>query len=45
MHEMIGKKPRAREWRGLSSQRSLCRAAKFKEVLFVAVRLSTVVMT
>jgi hypothetical protein len=36
------KKPRAREWRGLSLQRSLCRAAKFKELLFVVTKADSI---
>jgi hypothetical protein len=34
----LTRKPRAREWRGLSSQRSLSRVAKFKELFIVTVR-------
>ena len=43
MHKMIEKKPRAHERRGLSLQRSLRGAAKFKERLFVFPAVAIVV--
>ena len=43
MHEMVGKKPRTREWRGLAAWLA-SGAAKFKEQLFIIPPITFVVV-